>query len=95
MLIGGKEKLERMRDGRADRFERWWSTPTLAAVERLKVYKIVRDFDRLGIRRPPHALRAVLCRQFDHCAQPERPRSALGCVPRHDRRAARRIEPPA
>ncbi len=34
--------------------------------------------DRLGIRRAAHALRALLCRQFDHRAQPERPRGAVG-----------------
>ncbi len=34
--------------------------------------------DRLGIRRPAHAVRALLCRQFDHRSQPERPRSAVG-----------------
>ena len=26
-----------------DRFERWWSTPALGAVERLKLYKLVWD----------------------------------------------------
>ena len=44
--------------------------------------------DRLGVRRPPYALRKVLRRQFDHRAQPERPRSAVGKVPRHGRRIA-------
>ena len=34
--------------------------------------------DRLGIRRPPYAVREILRRQFDHCAQPERSRSAIG-----------------
>ena len=46
--------------------------------------------DRLGIRRPPHALREILRRQFDHRAQPERPRGAVGEIPWHRRRAARR-----
>ena len=44
--------------------------------------------DRLGIRRPPHALREILRRQFDHRAQPERPRGAVGAIPRHGRRLA-------
>jgi hypothetical protein len=79
-----------------DRFERWWSTPALGAVERLKLYKLVWDRfvasqmgpDRLGVRRPPYALRKVLRRQFDHRAQPKRPRSAVGKVPRDGRRIA-------
>src|SRR6516165_8781874 len=44
--------------------------------------------DRLGIRRAAYALRALLRRQFDHRAQPERPRGAVGDVPCHGGRAA-------
>ena len=45
---------------------------------------------RLGIRRPPHAVREVLRRKLDRGAQPERPRGAVGALPRHGRPAARR-----
>ena len=40
---------------------------------------------RHRVRRPPHALREVLCRQLDRGAQPERPRGAVGALPRHRR----------
>src|SRR6516162_8339203 len=63
MLISGKEKLERMRDGRV----------IYIGAERV---------------RAAHALRALLCRQFDHRAQSERPRGAVGDIPCHGRRAA-------
>ena len=44
---------------------------------------------RHRVRRPPHALREILRRQFDRGAQPERPRGAVAELPRHGRPAAR------
>ena len=41
--------------------------------------------DRLGIRRPTHAVRAILRRQFHHRAQPERPGGAMGEISCHGR----------
>ena len=43
---------------------------------------------RHRVRRPPHALREVLRRQLDRGAQPERPRGAVGELPRHGGPAA-------
>jgi len=63
MLISGKEKLERMRDGRV----------IYIGAERV---------------RAAHALRALLCRQFDHRAQSERSRGAVEDIPCHGGRAA-------
>ena len=45
---------------------------------------------RLGIRRPPHAVREILRRQFADRAQPVGPRGAVGALPRDRRWAAGR-----
>jgi 4-hydroxyphenylacetate 3-hydroxylase N terminal len=95
MLATGRDKLERMRDGRvvyigSERVDDVTRHPafrhgaqTIADLFALKAAEL--GCGGLGIRRPPHAVREILRREFDHRPQPERPRSAVDKVSR-DRR---------
>ena len=76
-----------------DRFERWRKTASIKAVERHKLYKRPGNWSARS-RRPAYALREVLRRKLPDRTQPERPRGALGEIPRHGGRLLARTEVP-
>jgi len=49
-------------------FEKYWQTPQLGALERMKLYKLTWDLIGSGIRRPAPAVREVLRRRLVHRA---------------------------
>jgi hypothetical protein len=69
-----------------DRFERWWKTQSIEAIERHKLYKLA--WDIVGTE---FAGRHMLYEKFyagHRRAQPERSRGAVGTLPRHGRSVA-------
>ena len=71
-----------------DRFERWWKTAVDRGGRAPQALQAGLGSGRLGVRRPAHALREVLRRKLADRAQPERPRGAVGKIPRHRGRLA-------
>ena len=61
-------------------FETYWQTPQLPALRAHEALQARLGPDRLGVRRPPPAVREVLRRRVLHRAQPQLARSALGRI---------------